>query len=202
MKKYVFAISGASGSIVGIRILRELLKTSHVHLIISSQSFSIIKDEIGIDWTADKKGAKFIEDRIKKYFKTDRLFFYENTDMNAPVSSGSFKTDGMLVVPCSMKTLSGIANGYANNLIERAADVTIKEGMTLLLSPREMPFNAIHLENMLKLSRIGVKIAPPVLAFYHKPKKIDDMIDFIAGKILDAVGVEHEIYRRWEGSKK
>ena len=212
MKKYVFAISGASGSIVGIRVLRELLKTSHVHLIISSQSFSIIKDETGIDWTVDKKGSKgqrvkgskFIEDRIRKYFKTDRLFFYENTQMDAPVASGSFKTDGMLVVPCSMKTLSGIANGYANNLIERAADVTIKEGRTLLLSPREMPFSAIHLENMLKLARIGVKIAPPVLAFYHKPKKIDDIVDFIAGKILDAVGVEHEIYKRWGtvGSKK
>jgi len=212
MKKYIFAISGASGSIIGIRVLRELLKTSHVHLIISSQSFSIIEDETGIDW-AIKKSSKFIpiysgqnsklrEDKIRKYFKTDRLFFYENTQMDAPVASGSFKTDGMLVVPCSMKTLSGIANGYANNLIERAADVTIKEGRTLLLSPREMPFSAIHLENMLKLSRIGVKIAPPVLAFYHKPKKIDDMVDFMAGKILDAVGVEHEIYRRWEGSKK
>jgi 4-hydroxy-3-polyprenylbenzoate decarboxylase len=122
--------------------------------------------------------------------------------MEAPIASGSFKTDGMLIVPCSMKTLSGIANGYANNLIERTADVTIKEGRALLLSPREMPFSAIHLENMLKLARIGVKIVPPVLAFYHKPKKIDDIVDFIAGKILDAVGVEHEIYRRWEGSKK
>lgn len=215
MKRYVFAISGASGSIVGIRVLRELLKTSHVHLIISSQSFSIIKDETGIDWSGDKKSSKFIptksgqssklrEDKIRKYFKTDRLFFYENTQMDAPVASGSFKTDGMLVVPCSMKTLSGIASGYANNLIERAADVTIKEGRTLLLSPREMPFSTIHLENMLKLSRTGVKIAPPVLAFYHKPQKIDDMVDFIAGKILDAVGVEHEIYKRWGtvGSKK
>ena len=180
MKKYILAITGASGSIFGIRLLEELLKTAEVHLVISSNTFSIIEDETGIDW-AIKKSSKFIrqggqnsklrEDKIRKYFKTDRLFFYENTQMDAPVASGSFKTDGMLVVPCSMKTLSGIANGYANNLIERAADVTIKEGRTLLLSPREMPFSAIHLENMLKLSRIGVKIAPPVLAFYHKPKK-------------------------------
>ena len=199
MKKYVFAISGASGSIIGIRVLKELIKHSEIHLLVSSQSFSIIKEETGVDWATDKKGSRVIEDKIRKYFKTDRLFFYENTQMDAPVASGSFKTDGMLVVPCSMKTLSGIANGYANNLIERAADVTIKEGRTLLLSPREMPFSAIHLENMLKLSRIGVKIAPPVLAFYHKPKKIEDIVDFIAGKILDAVGVEHEIYRRWKG---
>ncbi|MDI6745185.1 MAG: flavin prenyltransferase UbiX [Thermodesulfovibrionales bacterium] len=205
MKKFVFAISGASGSMIGIRVIRELLRTCEVHLVISSQSFQIIKEEAGIDWTADKKGSKgqrvkgskFIEDKIKKYFKTKRLFFYENMQMDAPVASGSFKTDGMLVVPCSMKTLSGIANGYANTLIERAADVTIKEGRQLLLSPREMPFSAIHLENMLKLARIGMKIAPPVLAFYHKPEKIDDIVDFIAGKILDAMGVEHEIYKRW-----
>ncbi|MDP2277045.1 MAG: UbiX family flavin prenyltransferase, partial [Nitrospirota bacterium] len=205
MKKYIFAISGASGSIIGIRVLKELIKHSEIHLVISSQSFSIIKEETGIDWTIKKnskfkiQSSKLIEDKIRKYFKTDRLFFYRDDQLDAPIASGSFKTDGMLVVPCSMKTLSGIANGYANNLIERAADVTIKEGRTLLLSPREMPFSAIHLENMLKLSRIGVKIAPPVLAFYHKPKKIEDIVDFIAGKILDAVGVEHEIYRRWKG---
>ncbi|MDP3049586.1 MAG: flavin prenyltransferase UbiX [Thermodesulfovibrionales bacterium] len=221
MKKYVFAISGASGSIIGIRVLKELIKHSEIHLVISSQSFSIIKEETGIDWSGDKKSSKFsprrvargdkvqsskfkTEDLIRKYFNTDRLFFYRDDQLDAPIASGSFKTDGMLIVPCSMKTLSGIANGYANNLIERAADVTIKEGRALLLSPREMPFSAIHLENMLKLARIGVKIAPPVLALYHKPKKIDDMVDFIAGKILDAVGLEHEIYKRWGtvGSKK
>lgn len=204
MKKYVFAISGASGSIIGIRVLKELIKHSEIHLVISSQSFSIIKEETGVDWAADKKGSRVIEDKIRKYFKTERLFFHSENQMEAPIASGSFKTDGMLVVPCSMKMLSGIANGYANNLIERAADVTIKEGRTLLLSPREMPFSAIHLENMLKLAKIGIKIAPPVLAFYHKPKKIDDMVDFTAGKILDAIGVAHEIYKRWGavGSKK
>ncbi|MBI4689038.1 MAG: UbiX family flavin prenyltransferase [Nitrospirae bacterium] len=211
MKKYIFAITGASGSIIGIRVLKELLKTSQVHLIISSQSFSIIKDETGIDWTADKKtgskgqrvkGSKFIENKIRKYLNTDRLFFYGNTQMDAPVASGSFKTDGMFVVPCSMKTLSGIANGYANNLIERAADVTIKEGRTLLLSPREMPFSAIHLENMLGLAKIGVKIAPPVPGFYHGPKDINGIIDFIAGKILDTVGVDHKLFKRWGSPKR
>lgn len=204
MKRYIFAISGASGSIIGIRVLRELLRTSQVHLIISSQSFSIIKDETGIDWRekvrsqrSEVRGQKKTEDIIRKYFKTKRLFFYKDTQMDAPVASGSFKTGGMLIVPCSMKTLSGIANGYANNLIERAADVTIKEGRTLLLSPREMPFSAIHIENMLKLARLGVKILPPVLAFYHKPKNIEEIIDFIAGKILDMIGIEHELFKRW-----
>lgn len=194
MKKYILAITGASGSIIGIRLLEELLKVSEVHLIISSNTFSIIKDETGIDWT-DKRLKT--EDRIRKYFKTEKLFFYEDKQMEAPIASGSFKTDGMLVVPCSMKTLSGIANGYANNLIERAADVVIKEGRPLLLSPREMPFSTIHLENMLKLARVGVKIAPPVPAFYHQPKDLNDIVNFIIGKILDSFGIEHKLFKRW-----
>jgi 4-hydroxy-3-polyprenylbenzoate decarboxylase len=191
MKKYILAITGASGSIFGIRLLEELLKSIEVHLVISSNTFSIIKVETGIDWSLDT------ENTIRKQFGTDRLFFYEDKQMEAPIASGSFKTDGMLIVPCSMKTLSGIANGYANNLIERAADVTIKEGRPLLLSPREMPFSAMHLENMLKLARLGVKIAPPVPAFYHKPKNLDDAINFIVGKILDSFRVEHELFKRW-----
>jgi 4-hydroxy-3-polyprenylbenzoate decarboxylase len=213
MKRFVLAITGASSSILGIRLLEELLKVSEVHLIISSNTFSIIRDEIKsyesgvisqelvrvVDRATEfgKQGADKIEDIFRKHFKTERLFFYDDRYLWSPVASGSFKTDGMLVVPCSMKTLSSIANGYASNLIERAADVTIKEGRPLLLSPREMPFSAIHLENMLKLSRLGVKIAPPVIAFYHNPQKISDIIDFIVGKILDAFGIEHELFKRW-----
>ncbi|MCL4492348.1 MAG: UbiX family flavin prenyltransferase [Nitrospirae bacterium] len=199
MKRYILAITGASGSIFGVRVLEELLKVAEVHLVISRNTFSIIKEETGLDWSGDKKGTRGrkTEDIIRKHFKTEWLFFYEDSYMEAPVASGSFKTDGMLVVPCSMKTLSGIAHGYANNLIERAADVTIKEGRALLLSPREMPFSAIHLENMLKLARLGVRIAPPVPAFYHKPDNLDEMINFIAGKILDSLGVEHGLFKRW-----
>jgi 4-hydroxy-3-polyprenylbenzoate decarboxylase len=211
MKKYILAITGASGSIFGIRLLEELLKAAEVHVVISHNTFSIIKAETGIDWInknqklSVKRQASRVrsqesekrEDRIRKYFKTERLFFYEDKDMEAPIASGSFKTDGMFVVPCSMKTLSGIANGYANNLIERAADVIIKEGRPLLISPREMPFSAIHLENMLKLARLGVKIAPPVPAFYHRPEKIDDIIDFVVGKILDSFGIDNAMFKRW-----
>jgi len=205
MKKYILAITGASGSIFGIRLLGELLKAAEVHVVISHNTFSIIEAETGIDWAAEvrnQKGKKKTtslktEDMIRKYFKTERLFFYEDKDMEAPIASGSFKTDGMFVVPCSMKTLSGIANGYANNLIERAADVIIKEGRSLLISPREMPFSAIHLENMLKLARLGVKIAPPVPAFYHRPENIDDIVDFIVGKILDSFGIDNAMFKRW-----
>ena len=191
MKRYVLAITGASGSILGIRLLEELLKTSEVHLIISSNTFPIIFDETGMDWAKDTEKA------VRQQFAADRVFFYGDRQMDAPVASGSFKTDGMFIVPCSMKSLAGIANGYANNLIERAADVTLKEGRPLLLSPREMPFNAIHLENMLKLARIGVRIAPPVPAFYHRPAEIGDLVDFMIGKILDSFGIEHELFRRW-----
>jgi 4-hydroxy-3-polyprenylbenzoate decarboxylase len=200
-KRYILAITGASGSIFGIRVLESIIKHAEVHLIITAKSFSIIKQETGIDWTI--KGARGkgqgarIQQIIRRYFKTDRLFFYEDSDMAAPIASGSFITSGMLVVPCSMKTLSGIANGYANSLVERAADVVIKEGLPLLLSPREMPFSAIHLENMLKLARLGVKIAPPVPAFYHKPGKLDDMVDFVSGKILDCFNIQHDLFKRW-----
>jgi 4-hydroxy-3-polyprenylbenzoate decarboxylase len=103
----------------------------------------------------------------------------------------------MFVVPCSMKTLSGIAQGYASNLIIRAADVTLKESRRLILSPREMPFSAIHLEHMLKLARMGVKIASPVPAYYHKPKHINDIVDFVVGKILDSAGIKHSLFKRW-----
>ncbi len=195
MKRYILAISGASGSVFGIRVLEAILKKSEVHLIISSQSFSIIRHETGIDWSGKTDAA--VQEKIRAYFKSRRIHYHNENNLAAPLSSGSFITDGMLVAPCSMKTLSGIAHGYANNLTERAADVTIKEGRPLLLSPREMPFSAIHLENMLRLARLGVKIAPPVPAFYQQPKKLDDIVDFVAGKILDSFGIPHGLFKRW-----
>lgn len=191
MKRYVLAIAGASSSILGIRLLEELIKVSEVHLIISSTALEIINSETGIDLSINA------QDSIRQKVSTDRLFLYNDNHMWAPIASGSFKTDGMFVVPCSMKTLSAIANGYASNLIERAADVTIKERRPLLLCPREMPFSAIHLENMLKLARLGVCIAPPVPAFYHKPLDIDQLIDFMVGKILDCLKIENNLFRRW-----
>jgi 4-hydroxy-3-polyprenylbenzoate decarboxylase len=195
MKKYIFAITGATGPIIGVRVLKELIKVAEIHLVVSEQSFSIMHSETGIDWNG--KTETDIQRKIRKFFRTNRIYYYNESNLYAPISSGSFKTDGMLVVPCSMKTLSGIANGYTENLIQRAADVTIKEGRHLLVSPREMPYSAIHLENMLKLARLGVRIVPPVLGFYHKPKNLNDMVNFVAGKIMDAMGSEHNIFRRW-----
>jgi len=199
MKTWILAITGASGAVFGIRVLEELLsKGSRVHLLISSQAFGIIRNETGFDmrFKTDSDVQKAL---CRTFKKSDHLIFHPEGDLYAPISSGSYKTDGMLVVPCSMKTLAAIACGLADSLITRAADVCLKEGRTLLLSPREMPFSAVHLENMLRLARLGVKIAPPVPAFYHKPESLDDIVNFVAGKILDAAGVENDLFDRWRG---
>lgn len=196
MKSFVVAITGASGSIYSLRLIEELLKSrNRIYLVISKQAFSIIRTETGINCAG--KTESDTEKKIQKHFSSKNIKYFSEGNLYAPISSGSFFTDGMLVVPCSMKTLSGIANGYASNLIERAADVVLKEGGKLLLAPREMPFNAIHLENMLKLARLGVKIVPPIPAFYHKPKDINDIVDFVVGKILDSIKVRHNLFKRW-----
>jgi 4-hydroxy-3-polyprenylbenzoate decarboxylase len=197
MKSFIVAITGASGSIYGVRLIEELLKSRNkIYLIISNQAFSLIKTEIGVNWTGRRESE--IEKKIQKYFSSKDIKYFNENNLSAPISSGSFVTDGMFVVPCSMKTLSGIANGYADNLIERAADVMLKEGRRLILSPREMPFSAVHLENMLKLAQLGVKIVPPIPAFYHKPKDINDMVDFVVGKILDSSELNNKLFKRWE----
>jgi 4-hydroxy-3-polyprenylbenzoate decarboxylase len=152
--------------------------------------------ETGIDWTG--KSESGITKKIQSHYSSKKVRYLSEDNLAAPISSGSFRTGAMFVVPCSMKTLSGIANGYANNLIERSADVVLKEGRKLILAPREMPLNAIHLENMLKLSRIGVTIAPPIPAFYQKPKSMDDIVDFVAGKLLDSADIDHTLFKRWE----
>ena len=120
-------------------------------------------------------------------------------DFTAPVASGSYPTEGMVIIPCSMGTLGAVASGLSQNLIHRAADCTLKEGRKLILVPREMPLSAIHLENMLKLSRLGVKIVPPMPAFYSGQQKISDLVDFVVGKVLDQMGVTHALYPRWVG---
>jgi len=181
----VVAITGASGVVYGKRLLEVLSdKNIETHLIISKGAEEIISSEL-----SSKK------DDIEKL----ATHVYQMDDFSSPLSSGSFITDGMVIVPCSAKTLSGIAHGYSDNLILRAAEVTIKQGRKLILVPRETPLSAIHLENMLKLARIGVTILPAMPAFYHDPKSINEIIDFIVGKILDSLNIEHDLFKRWSG---
>jgi 4-hydroxy-3-polyprenylbenzoate decarboxylase len=190
------AITGASGSIYGIRLIEELLGSGvELHLCISGQSFPIIRHEAGIDFSGNDEAE--IQKKVRSHFKSEMIFFHEEGNLAAPISSGSFRTEGMFVVPCSMKSLSGIAHGYAQNLIERAADVTLKERRRLILAPREMPLNSIHLENMLRLSQMGAVIAPPIPAFYQKPGTIEDVIDFVVGRLLDSGGVGNRLFDRW-----
>lgn len=183
--KLVIAITGASGAVYGIRILAEAKKNEgETHLIISRWAKTTIETET--DYTVDE--VKQLAD-----------FCYEEDDLAAPVSSGSFKCDGMIVAPCSMKTLSAIAHGYTDGLIARAADVTMKEHRRLVLITRETPLNPIHLENMLKLSRLGVTIMPPAPAFYTKPETIDDIVNQTVGRALDQFGIEIDTFKRWGG---
>ena len=182
--RVIVAISGATGVIYGIKLLETLQKNKifEIHLLITPWAERIIKSE-----------TNFSVKQVKNYASC----YYEINDFNAPIASGSFKTDGMIVVPCSMKTLSAIAHGYADNLITRSADVAIKEKRKLILVPRETPLSTIHLENMVKLARLGIVILPPMPAFYYKPKSLNEIMDHLVSKILDNLGIENHLYKRW-----
>lgn len=185
MFKLVLAITGASGAIYGIKLLEEAQKNKvETHLVISRWAKETIETE-----------TSYRVEQVKQMSS----FCYEEDNLAAPISSGSFKWDGMVVAPCSMKTLSGIANGYTEGLIIRAADVAIKEKRPLVLLPRETPLNPIHLENMLKLARLGVSIMPPMPAFYSRPETIDDVVNQTIGRVMDQFGLENTLVKRWDG---
>ena len=197
MAVYTIAITGASGAPYGMRVLESLIKGGHhVYLTITGDGLHILNDETGLML---KGSEKDIQLALEKHLaaKEGQLRYFNEDNMYAPIASGSAKVDGMVVIPCSMKALSSIANGFASNLIERAADVTIKEKRKLIIVPRETPLSTIHLRNLLALSEIGCHIIPAMPAFYHHPKKLQDMIDFLAGRVLDALGVENDLSPRW-----
>lgn len=189
------AITGASGAVYGLRVAHELLRAgTRVSMLITAAGFEVIREELGLEFD----GAGVVEE-LRAYFNCEsgELYYYEEHDLLAPIASGSSAPDAMVVVPCSMGTVSRISNGHSGNLLERAADVMLKEARTLVLVPRETPLNAIHLENMLKLARLGVRIVPPMPAFYHNPQSMDDLVDFVVGKILDSVGIPNTLFGRW-----
>jgi 4-hydroxy-3-polyprenylbenzoate decarboxylase len=163
---------------------------------VTGDGLHILNDETGLML----KGSETdIQVALEKHLeaKEGQLRYFDEDNMYAPIASGSAPVDGMVVIPCSMKALASIANGFASNLIERAADVTIKEKRKLIIVPRETPLSTIHLRNMLSLSEAGCHIIPAMPAFYHHPKKVQDMVDFIAGRVLDALGVENDLSPRW-----
>jgi 4-hydroxy-3-polyprenylbenzoate decarboxylase len=197
MANYTVAITGASGAPYAHRLLQVLIKGGHsVYLTISGDGLSILKDETGMVLKGSETDIQF---ELEKQFeaKTGKITYFDEDTMYAPIASGSVKVDAMVVIPCSMKSLAAIANGYATTLIERAADVMIKEKRKLILVPRETPLSAIHLRNMLTVAELGCHLIPAMPAFYHHPKRVSDMVDFIVGRVLDSMGIENDLSPRW-----
>lgn len=182
--KILLAISGASGSIYGIRLLEELTKSNvEVHLVVSNNAKKILQHETNYKYEDLKK-------------KTN--FSYENDNLFSPPASGSFQIDGMIVAPCSMKTLSAIANGYGDTLISRAASCRLKEEKKIVIVLRETPLDLPGIKNMLSAKESGAIILPAMPAFYHNPKTVGEMIDFIVGKVLDQFDIKHSLFKRWK----
>jgi 4-hydroxy-3-polyprenylbenzoate decarboxylase len=201
-RRFTIAITGASGAVYGLRTTEELLHAGfHVTLLVSKAGFAVLKEECSLDWQGSPAETRA---RMCSHFKVDpaQLDHYAEDDFFAPIASGSSVTGAMIVAPCSMGSLSRIACGNSGNLIERCADVMLKERKPLLLVPRETPLSEIHLENMLKLSRMGAAIVPAMPALYQKPRSVSDMIDFVVGRVLDAAGIEQNLYHRWRGPER
>ncbi|WP_105616686.1 UbiX family flavin prenyltransferase [Vallitalea okinawensis] len=190
MARYIVGITGASGSVYGKRVVEELAKEHEVFLIVTDNGRKVFEYELGVQmdqWLDEitKSGANV------KVCDIDNMF--------APVASGSFQIDGMVILPCSMGSLAKICHGTSDNLLIRAADVMIKEKRRLILVPRETPFSTIHLKNMLALSELGVILLPPMPAYYHLPKSIEEMVELTVGRILNHLGVSNDLHQQWIG---
>ena len=181
MTKIIVAITGASGVHLGFKLLKEIPKDIQVYCVVSKSA---------------KKSLKCEGKKIDKSLQN--VIYLKDNDISASIASGSFQTQGMIIVPCSMNTLAKCSVGIADSLITRAFSVMLKEKRKVILAPREMPLNTIQLENMLKLSKIGVVIAPPMMGYYSRQETIDDMENFIVGKWLDLLSIEHNLYKRWK----
>ncbi len=188
-----FGITGASGAPYAVRLLRALNEAgTPVRLIVSGYGLRLLAEESGIDGIDALRAATGDWSRVE---------LYDSLDRGATPASGSAPSAGMVVCPCSMGTLASIAAGTSRNLVERAADVALKERRPLILVPRETPLSLIHLENMTRLTRAGATIMPAAPGFYHRPKSLDDMVDFVVARILDHLGVEHTVGKRWKSGE-
>lgn len=186
MRDLVIAITGATGAVYGVRLLQVLRADPGIrtHLLLSSAGVLNLKQELDMG----RAEAEALADVV-----------HNVRDVGASIASGSFQTDGMVIAPCSMKTLAAVAHGLADNLITRAADVTLKERRRLILMVRETPFNLAHIRNMEAVTLMGGIIFPPLPGFYHRPQSIDDMINHTVGRVLDLLNVAHELTPRWQG---
>ena len=195
MKRLIVGITGASAGIYGVRLLEILTRHEgiEVHLTISASGARALSEELQIDIDLDNFK---LESLIG--ISSPKVVYHHESDIGASIASGSFRTEGMIVVPCSMGSIASIAAGTSRNLIQRAADVCIKENRKLVLVPRETPLSSIHLENMLKLSSMGVCILPAMPGFYHFPKTVDDMFNFVVTKILDQFDIDAKLIQRWK----
>lgn len=201
----IIAISGASGTVYGLRILQFLLENNYkIEFVISPGSSKVAQSEIGINLSTN---PEILKEQVLSYLKLERgkeqlLTVWAHDDISASISSGSYKTDSMVIIPASMGTVARVAGGISDNLITRAADVCLKERRKLILVPREMPFSTIHLKNLVKLSVSGAIIAPASPAFYHNPKSLSELVDFVVGKVLDLLEIEHSVFKRWREKAK
>lgn len=186
--RLIVGMTGATGAVFGVRLLEQLARLPEVetHLVLSRWARTTIE----LETSRSVREVSALADEV-----------YGPEDQGARISSGSFRTDGMIVAPCSMKTLAGIRAGYADGLVGRAADVVLKEGRRLVLVPRETPLGEIHLENMLALTRMGVRMVPPMPAFYNHPRSVDDIVDHITARVLDQFDLPAPAARRWEGMR-
>jgi len=199
MKPIAIALTGASGMPYALTLLKELVKSQEkIYVMISQAANTVITMETDLNLGSD---TKVIEKNLTQYLdaKDGQIEVFSKNQWTAPVASGSNPPRAMVVCPCTMSTLSAIAHGSADNLMHRAADVVIKEQKKLILVPRETPYSAIHLENMLKLSRLGVVIMDANPAFYHNPQSIQDLVNFVVARILDHLDVNHALAPPWQG---
>ena len=199
MKSIAIGITGASGALYATRTLAALLTEGlHVELVISDYGRRLLRDELGEAASVDRLMA-FLEEKYGQNVSRGSVTVHANRDLGATIASGSHGCSGMAIVPCSMKTLAGVAHGLSRNLIERAADVMLKERRALVIVPRETPMSLPQLKNMVLCAEAGAIILPAMPAFYQLPKTLDDLADFMAGKILSALGFEHALYPQWTG---
>ena len=199
MKKIIVGITGASGAVLGERLVRFLLKDGHeVHAIISPSGSAVFAEELDI--RLGQTHADIRKNFLKHYANNKRLHVAPADDFAARISSGSSEIDAMVIVPCSMSSAAAIAHGLTLNLIHRAASVSIKEKRPLIIVPRESPMSAIHLRNLLTLSEVGAHVVPATTAFYHKPKTVEEMVDFTLGRVLDILKIKHKLFTRWRES--